>query len=54
MREWIPSSRAADDGLDAVSGCVLAQPVRLGGGAAGGHRPEWRGGAQIARVDFGV
>lgn len=29
MREWRPGSRAPDDGLDAVAGCLLAEPVRL-------------------------
>ena len=29
MREWRPGTRARDDGLDAVSGCLLAEPVRL-------------------------
>lgn len=30
MREWRPGSRSRDDGLDAVAGCLLAEPVRLG------------------------
>ncbi|MBX3515877.1 MAG: phage terminase large subunit [Rhodospirillales bacterium] len=29
MREWQPGGRAADDGLDAVAGCLLNEPVRL-------------------------
>ena len=29
MREWRPGVRARDDGLDAVSGCLLSEPVRL-------------------------
>lgn len=29
MREWRPGGRAPDDGLDAVAGCLLAEPVRL-------------------------
>jgi hypothetical protein len=46
MREWLPGGRGADDGLDAVSGCILAQPVRLGGGPAPvARRSDWRGGA---------
>jgi hypothetical protein len=28
MREWLPGGNGPDDGLDAVSGCILAQPVR--------------------------
>lgn len=33
MREWRPGENRRDDGLDAVSGCLLAEPVRLS------HRP---------------
>lgn len=29
MREWRPGETRRDDGLDAVSGCLLAEPVRL-------------------------
>ncbi len=29
MREWRPATNCRDDGLDAVSGCLLAEPVRL-------------------------
>lgn len=29
MREWRPGAHARDDGLDAVSGCLLSEPVRL-------------------------
>jgi len=29
MREWRPGTKARDDGLDAVSGCLLSEPVRL-------------------------
>ena len=55
MREWTPTGRAADDGLDAVSGCILAQPVRLGGGPkAPGRRPAWRPADYLARTDFAV
>ncbi|CCQ72318.1 phage terminase large subunit [Magnetospira sp. QH-2] len=31
MREWRPTTKGRDDGLDAVSGCLLAEPVRLTG-----------------------
>ncbi|OHC74870.1 MAG: hypothetical protein A3G18_10410 [Rhodospirillales bacterium RIFCSPLOWO2_12_FULL_58_28] len=34
MREWRPGGRGRDDGLDAVSGCLLSEPVRLS------RRPE--------------
>jgi len=30
MREWRPGRRGRDDGLDAVAGAVLAEPVRIG------------------------
>ena len=30
MREWAPDSLARDDGLDAVSGAILEQPVMVG------------------------
>ncbi len=29
MREWRPGTGCRDDGLDAVAGCLLAEPVRL-------------------------
>ena len=29
MREWRPDVSGRDDGLDAVAGCLLAEPVRL-------------------------
>ncbi|MFO1129294.1 MAG: phage terminase large subunit [Rhodospirillales bacterium] len=29
MREWRPAIHARDDGLDAVAGCLLGEPVRL-------------------------
>ncbi len=29
MREWRPGTNARDDGLDAVAGCLLSEPVRL-------------------------
>ncbi len=46
MREWRPGGRGADDALDAVSGCLLAEPVRLPGrppSGPGAVRPhaEW-------------
>ncbi|MFN4090098.1 MAG: phage terminase large subunit [Alphaproteobacteria bacterium] len=30
MRDWRPGRRGRDDGLDAVAGAILAEPVRLG------------------------
>jgi hypothetical protein len=49
MREWRPEGRSRDDGLDAVSGCLLAAPVHLpatrpavGGGPAKPHLADSR------------
>jgi hypothetical protein len=44
MREWRPARRCRDDGLDAVSGCVLGEPVRLRRFAPGPRR-DWRPGS---------
>ncbi|CAA7613096.1 conserved hypothetical protein [Candidatus Terasakiella magnetica] len=56
MREWQPGGKCRDDGLDAVAGCLLGQPVRLArpfGGAA--PRPNWRpGGGIVAHSDFSL
>jgi hypothetical protein len=41
MRQWRPGRRCRDDGLDAVSGCLLAQPVRLRR-LTPLARPNWR------------
>jgi hypothetical protein len=43
MREWRPRRRCRDDGLDAVSGCLLAEPVRLSR-TGPGRRQGWRPG----------
>lgn len=54
MREWRADGRSRDDGLDAVSGCLLAEPVRLGSALARPALPDWRGGAgqHQAQSDF--
>jgi hypothetical protein len=45
MRDFRPGLRhGADDGLDALAGCLLAEPVRLRA-AAPGRRPDWQGAA---------
>jgi hypothetical protein len=45
MSEWRPGAAGArDDALDAVAGCLLAEPVRLVRGARPAPRPSWRGG----------
>ncbi|HEX5079183.1 MAG TPA: phage terminase large subunit [Geminicoccaceae bacterium] len=53
MREWRPRRRCRDDGLDAVSGCLLAEPVRLPR-AGPGKRFDWRPGRSLHRatIDF--
>ncbi|MEM7022795.1 MAG: phage terminase large subunit [Pseudomonadota bacterium] len=53
MREWRPRRRCRDDGLDAVSGCLLAEPVRISRATAGA-RPSWRPGqaTHVATTDF--
>jgi hypothetical protein len=43
MREWRPGGRGHDDGLDAVAGCLLAEPVRLPQRNPPARRPDWRG-----------
>jgi hypothetical protein len=48
MREWLPGGKARDDGLDAVAGCLLSQPVRLSrplGKPA--ERRDWRPGTCV-------
>lgn len=50
MREWRPGTRARDDGLDAVAGCLLSEPVRLSrlstkSSDTSGARPNWRPGS---------
>jgi hypothetical protein len=59
MREWRPGTRARDDGLDAVSGCLLSEPVRLprlAPSAAKNIRANWRPGAEgfKAPSDFNI
>lgn len=44
MAEWRPGAAGArDDALDAVAGCLLAEPVRLVRAAAPARLPDWRG-----------
>jgi hypothetical protein len=52
MREWRPAARSGhDDALDAVAGCLLAEPVRLRR-AAPPPGPSWRGGGFGAETGF--
>jgi hypothetical protein len=56
MREWQPGGRGRDDGLDAVAGCLLDEPVRLPriATASAPARPNWRMGSAgiLAESDF--
>jgi hypothetical protein len=57
LRNWQPEGRAdqSDDGLDAVAGAILAEPVRLGPfPRAPGAHGAWRPAAQPhrARTEF--
>jgi hypothetical protein len=54
MREWRPDGRSRDDGLDAVSGCLLSEPVRFGLLPSRPAMPDWRGQASQhqAQSDF--
>lgn len=65
MREWRPGperGRQRDDGLDAVAGCLLSEPVRIGsnwGSRLAGrreHRRDWRGSGipHVADTQFEV
>lgn len=61
MREWTPLANGRDDGLDAVAGCLLSEPVRLSrrppdDPAAVKSRGGWRPGnpGWKARTDFAV
>ncbi|TAN55460.1 MAG: hypothetical protein EPN26_05335 [Rhodospirillales bacterium] len=50
MREWRAGGKGRDDGLDAVAGCLLSEPVRLGLAATvplQHQRDDWRPGAAI-------
>ena len=61
MREWRPGAKGRDDGLDAVSGCLLAEPVRLPRLAPPAAkdikaRANWRPGSQgfKAKTEFRI
>lgn len=49
MREWRPGGRCRDDGLDAVCGCLLSEPVRLAARPPD-RRPDWRPGSGTLRA----
>ncbi len=54
MTSWAADGKSPDDGLDAVAGCLLAEPVRLNRGTRPTPRPDWRPGATPveANTDF--
>lgn len=53
MRDWRPGRHGRDDGLDAVSGCILAEPVRLKRSAPKrGRSLRTRPISQALEVDF--
>lgn len=47
MREWTPGGALHDDALDAVAGCLSAEPIRLPrqGLSASALKPDWQGGS---------
>ena len=53
-REWRPGGNTPDDGLDAVAGCLLSQPVRLSRVSVSASRPQWQPGGTslVAETDF--
>jgi hypothetical protein len=53
MREWRPAGAKGvhDDALDAVAGCLLAEPVRMPRALAP-ERQSWRGGSYGAETGF--
>ena len=56
MREWQPGANGADDGLDAVAGCLLSEPVRFGrlsrSNTTAPGRWMGRGASYSAQTDF--
>lgn len=53
MREWLPGAKGQDDGLDAVSGCILSQPVRLSLQSTTTRRRDWRPSATAFKAQTG-
>jgi len=50
LREWHPGGSGHDDGLDAVAGCILAEPVRLPRVDLPLYRADWRGNGGVFRA----
>lgn len=51
MRDWHPDGNGPDDGLDAVAGCILNDPVRLPRVDMPIRRADWRGQSGIFRAE---
>jgi hypothetical protein len=51
LREWQPNGGGHDDGLDAVAGCILAEPVRLPRVDMPLYRADWRGNTGVFRAE---
>ena len=51
MRDWHPDGKGVDDGLDAVAGCILAEPVRLPRVDMPIRRADWRSNGGIFRAE---
>ncbi|MBF0269335.1 MAG: phage terminase large subunit [Alphaproteobacteria bacterium] len=54
MREWRAGGKSRDDGLDAVAGCLLCEPVRLNGASLATQekqRADWRQGLPFKAGD---
>lgn len=51
MREWTVMGSKKDDGLDAVAGCIISEPIRLQSFENKGLAKSWQGnGAQFSAV----
>jgi len=46
LGQWSPEAKCPDDGLDAVAGCLLSEPVRLPRFTPPARGADWRPGAQ--------
>ncbi|HEY0835603.1 MAG TPA: phage terminase large subunit [Azospirillum sp.] len=56
MREWRPQGRTGvrDDALDAVAGCLLAEPIRFDHPPPPERRLDWRPGGHVAVAEWNV
>ena len=51
MRNWIPNGKSKDDGLDAVAGCILSEPIRLKGYGKAIGKNDWRQSGRSLKAD---